>query len=111
MDFGDFGLQVLESGYINNQQIEALRVAITRHMKRRGKVWIKIFPHKPVSKKPLEVRMGKGKGNPEGWVAVVRPGNVLVEVSGCSDSVAKSALARAAQKLPFRCKMLNRHTA
>ncbi len=109
IDFGDFGLQVLDRGWVTARQIEAMRVAVTRHMKRRGKVWIRVFPHKPISKKPLEVRMGKGKGNPEGWVAVVRPGNIVLEMSGCSEAVAKEALARAASKLPYRCKLLARH--
>jgi large subunit ribosomal protein L16 len=109
LSYGDFGLQVLERGWVSAHQIEAVRVAVTRHMKRRGKVWIKVFPDKPYSKKPLEVRMGKGKGNPEGWVAVVRPGNMIIEISGCSETVAKEALCRAANKLPYRCKMLVRH--
>ena len=80
-------------------------------MKRRGKLWIRIFPDKPISKKPLETRMGKGKGNPEGWVAVTRPGNLIIEISGCTETVAKEALARAAGKVPMRCKFLARHTA
>ena len=109
LDFGDYGLQTLERGWISAHQIESARVAVTRHMKRRGQLWLRIFPDKPITKKPLETRMGKGKGNPEGWVAVVRPGNVIIEVSGCSETVAKEALARAANKMPVRCKMLQRH--
>ena len=97
-------------GWISAHQIEAARVAATRHMKRRGKLWIRVFPDKPISQKPLETRMGKGKGNPEGWVAVVRPGNVVIEISGCTETVAKEALARAASKVSMRCKFLTRHT-
>jgi large subunit ribosomal protein L16 len=101
---------VLERGWINNRQIEAARIAITRHMKRRGKVWIRMFPDKPISKKPLETRMGKGKGNPDQWVAVVKPGRVVFEIRGCSEAVARGALARGASKLGLRCKMLSRET-
>jgi large subunit ribosomal protein L16 len=111
LSFGDYGLQTLGAGWITAQQIEAARTAVTRHMKRRGKLWIKIFPDKPFTKKPLEVRMGKGKGNPEGWVAVVRPGNVILEISGCTETVAREALARAANKLPVSCKFMLRQTA
>lgn len=89
-------------------QIEALRVAVNRHLKRKGKVWIRIFPDKPITNKPLEVRMGKGKGNPEGWVAVVKPGNMIVELGGCSEAQAKEAFFRAAGKLQCRCKFLTR---
>jgi len=110
LDFGEFGLQALDRGYIPNNQIEAARIAITRHMKRRGKVWIRIFPDKPITKKPLETRMGKGKGNTEGWVARVKPGRVLFEASGCSESVAKEAMALAAAKLSVRCKFLSRES-
>ena len=110
LNFGDYGLQTEEIGRITSQQIESARTAITRHMKRRGKLWIKIFPDKPFTKKPLEVRMGKGKGNTEGWVAVIRPGNVLFEITGCTESVARGALARAANKLPVRCKFMMRQT-
>ncbi len=109
LDFGDFGLQALARGYLTNNQIEAARVAINRHMKRSGKVWIRLFPYKPFTKKPLEVRMGKGKGNVEGWVAPVRPGRVLFEVSGCTENVAREAMALAAAKLPVRCKFLERN--
>ncbi len=108
LSFGDFGLQTTERCWITAQQIESARTAVTRHMKRRGKVWIKIFPDKPYTKKPLEVRMGKGKGNTEGWVAPVLPGNILFEISGCTETVAREALARAANKLPIRCKFLMR---
>jgi large subunit ribosomal protein L16 len=108
LDFGDFGLQCMGRGYVTNNQIEAARVAINRHMKRRGKVWIRLFPYKPVTKKPLEVRMGKGKGNVEGWVAPVKPGRVLFEVSGCSETVAREAFSLAANKLSLRCKFLAR---
>ena len=109
LDFGEFGLQVLDRGWLTAQQLEAARVAATRYMKRRGQLWIRIFPDKPITKKPLETRMGKGKGNPEGWVAVVRPGNIVLEVSGCTESTARSALVRAASKVPMRCKFLARH--
>ena len=108
IDFGDYGLQAVTRGYISNNQIEAARVAINRHLKRRGKVWIRLFPYKPITKKPLEVRMGKGKGNVEGWVAPVKPGRVLFEVSGCNDTVAREALSLAANKLSVRCKFLAR---
>ena len=108
LDFGEYGLQVLDRGWMTANQIEAARVAATRHMQRRGQIWIRVFPNKPVSKKPLETRMGKGKGNPEFWVAVIRPGNMIIEVSGCSETVAKEALARAASKMPFRCRFLTR---
>lgn len=108
LSFGDFGLQVLDRAWITNNQIEAARIAITRHMQRKGQVWIRLFPDKPISKKPLEVRMGKGKGNPEQWVAVVKPGRVIFEVSGCTEIIAQEAFSRAAQKLPIPCKMLKR---
>jgi len=108
LDFGEFGLQVMERGWLTANQIEAVRVAVTRHMQRRGQIWLRIFPDKPVSQKPLGTRMGKGKGNPEFWVAVVRPGNMILEISGCSENVAKEALARAASKMPFRCRFLSR---
>jgi len=96
---------------VSAHQIEAARVAVMRHLHRRGKLWIRVFPHKPISKKPLETRMGKGKGNPEGWVVPVRPGNVILEVSGCTENTAKEALARAAAKLAVPCKFLARHAA
>ena len=111
LDFGEFGLQVLERGWLTGKQIEAARVAATRHMQRRGQIWIRVFPDKPISKKPLETRMGKGKGAPEEWVAVIKPGNMIIELSGCSETIAKEALARASSKLPFRCRFLVRHHA
>ncbi|MDO8849035.1 MAG: 50S ribosomal protein L16 [Coriobacteriia bacterium] len=106
--FGDFGLKALEPAWITNRQIEAARVAMTRHMKRGGKVWINIFPDKPVTQKPAETRMGSGKGNPEKWVAVVKPGRVMFEVAGVSEEVAKEAMRLAAQKLPIKCKFVTR---
>ncbi len=108
LDFGEFGLQALDRGYIKNNEIEAARVAINRHLNRRGKVWIRLFPDKPFTKKPLEVRMGKGKGNVEGWVAAVKPGRVLFEISGCTETTARGALCRAAAKLSIKTKMLTR---
>ena len=108
LDFGEFGLQTLDRAYLTANQIEAARVAITRHMKRHGKVWIRVFPYKPCTKKPLEVRMGKGKGNVEFWVAPIQPGRVLFEVSGCSENVAREAMSLAASKLPIRCRFLSR---
>ena len=104
--FGHYGLMTLEPGWISNRQIEAARVALTREMKRGGKVWIRLFPDKPITKKPAETRMGKGKGNPEGWVAVVKPGRVMFEVEGVEAAVAKLALERAAAKLPVRTKFV-----
>lgn len=111
IDFGEYGLQTLERAWITNTQIEAARVAMNRNMKRKGKVWIRIFPDKPVTKRPPETRMGKGKGNPEYWVAVVRPGNILFEIDGVPESVAKESLRLAAAKLPVRTKLLTRHHA
>lgn len=105
---GDYGLQALEPAWITNTQIEASRIAITRHMRRGGRVWIKIFPDKPVTKKPAEVRMGSGKGNPEFWVAVVRPGRVLFEVAGVPKEVAYEALRLAAHKLPIKTQVIAR---
>jgi len=105
--FGDFGLQSLEPGWISNRQIEAARVALTRHIKRGGKVWIRIFPDKPVTKKPAETRMGKGKGNPELWVAVVKPGRVMFEIEGIPADMARKAFALAAAKLPVKCRVLS----
>lgn len=109
IDFGEFGLQTLERAWITNTQIEAARVAMTRHMKRKGKLWIRIFPDKSVTARPPETRMGKGKGNPEYWVAVVRPGNVLFELDGVPESVAREAFRLAANKLPVRSRFLSRH--
>ncbi len=110
IDFGDYALQAVTRGYITNNQIEAARVAINRHLQRRGKVWIRMFPYKSFTKKPLEVRMGKGKGNVEGWMAPVKPGRVLFEIRGCSESTAREAMSRAANKLCLRCKFLARES-
>jgi large subunit ribosomal protein L16 len=106
--FGEFGLQATEASWITNRQIEAARIAMTRYMKRGGKVWIKIFPHKSYTAKPLEVRMGSGKGAPEGWVAVVKPGRIMFEVAGVSEEIAREALRLAAHKLPVKCKFVKR---
>ena len=106
--FGEYGLQALEASWITNRQIEAARIAMTRYMKRGGKVWIKIFPHKPYTAKPLEVRMGSGKGAPEGWVAVVKPGKIMFEIAGVSEEVAREALRLAMHKLPIKCKFVKR---
>lgn len=106
--FGEFGIQCLGTGWITARQIEAGRVAATHYLRREGKVYVRIFPHKPVSSKPLETRMGKGKGDPEFWVATVRPGNVLFEVAGVEETVARDALSRVAHKMPFRCKFVKR---
>lgn len=107
--FGEYGLQALERCWMTSRQIEAARVAITRTMKRHGKMWIRIFPHKSYTKKPLETRMGKGKGPLEGWVAVVRPATVLFEVDGVSEVIARNALRLAATKLPIRTRFVSRH--
>jgi large subunit ribosomal protein L16 len=106
--FGEYGLQAVEASWITNRQIESARIAMTRYMKRGGKVWIKIFPHKPYTKKPLEVRMGSGKGAPEGWVAVVKPGKIMFEIAGVPEDVAREALRLAAHKLPIKCKIVKR---
>jgi large subunit ribosomal protein L16 len=108
LTFGDYGLQALEPCWMTNRQIEAARIAMTRHIKRGGKVWIKIFPDKSVTKKPAEVRMGSGKGNPEFWVAVVRPGRVLFELAGVTEPVAREALRLASAKLPIATKFVSR---
>ncbi len=108
VNFGDFGLKSLETAWVTNRQIEAARIAMTRKIKRGGKVWINIFPDKPITKKPAETRMGSGKGNPEGWVAVVKPGRVMFELSGVPESVAKEAIRRAVQKLPIKAKFVTR---
>jgi large subunit ribosomal protein L16 len=108
LTFGEYGLQALEPCWMTNRQIEAARIAMTRHIKRGGKVWIKVFPDKSVTKKPAEVRMGAGKGNPEFWVAVVRPGRVLFELSGVEKEVGKRALELAASKLPIATKIVSR---
>ena len=110
MSFGEYGLLALEPAWITNKQIEAARVAVTRQMKRGGKVWIRVFPDMPYTKKPAETRMGKGKGLPEYWVAVVKPGSVLFEVGGISESLAKEALRLAAHKLPIKTKFIARTT-
>ncbi len=102
--YGEYGIVALEPCWVKSNQIEAARVAMTRHIKRGGKVWIKIFPHKPVTEKPAETRMGSGKGSPEYWVAVVKPGRVMFELAGVSEQVAREALSRAANKLPIKCK-------
>jgi large subunit ribosomal protein L16 len=106
--FGEFGLQATEASWITNRQIEAARIAMTRYMKRGGKVWINIFPHKPYTAKPLEVRMGSGKGAPEGWVAVVKPGKIMFEIAGVPEEVAREALRLAMHKLPIKCKFVKR---
>jgi len=106
--FGDFGIQCLERAAITGQQIEAARVAINRHFNRRGKVWIRIFPHKPVTKKPAETRQGKGKGSVEGWVAIVKPGTIMFEVSGVPATIAREALRLADTKLPIQCRFISR---
>ncbi|HET7616813.1 MAG TPA: 50S ribosomal protein L16 [Bacillales bacterium] len=106
--FGSYGLQSLDSAWITSRQIEAARIAMTRYMKRGGKVWIKIFPQKPYTAKPLEVRMGSGKGAPEGWVAVVKPGKIMFEIDGVSKEVAREALRLASHKLPVRTKFVQR---
>lgn len=106
--FGDFGLQALEAGWITNRQIESARVAITRHVRRGGRVWINIFPDKPFTKKPAETRMGSGKGNPEGWVAVVKPGRVMFELTGVPEAAAKEAMRLAGHKLPIKSRFVKR---
>ena len=106
--FGDYGLQTLDAGWITNRQIEAARVAMTRHIKRGGKVWIRIFPDKPITSKPAETRVGKGKGNPEGWVAPVKPGRVMFELEGVDESIARRAMDLAAAKLPVKTRFLVR---
>lgn len=108
VDFGDYGLIALEDAFITSRQIEAARIAITRHMKRLGKVWIRIFPDKPITKKPAETRMGKGKGAPEYWVAVVRPGRVLFEIEGVNVQIAKEAMRLASHKLPIKTRLIAR---
>lgn len=108
VQFGEFGLQALQDGWITNRQIEAARVAMTRHAKRGGKVWIRIFPDKPITKKPAETRMGKGKGAPEEWVAVVKPGRILYEMEGVPESLAREAMRLASAKLPIRTRFTRR---
>lgn len=106
--FGEYGLQAMEPAWITSRQIEAARVALTRHVKRGGKIWIRVFPDKPVSKKPAEVRMGKGKGAPEFWVAVIQPGRVMYEIEGVSEQIAREALERASAKLPMKTRFVKR---
>jgi large subunit ribosomal protein L16 len=108
VQFGEFGIKALEDGWITNRQIEAARIAMTRKMRRGGKVWINIFPDKPFTKKPAETRMGSGKGSPEGWVAVVKPGRVMFELAGVSEPLAREALRLASQKLPVKTKFVKR---
>jgi large subunit ribosomal protein L16 len=108
LDFGDFGLKALEAGWITDRQIEAARIAMTRHVKRGGKIWIRMFPDKPITRKPAETRMGSGKGAPDHWVAVVKPGRVLYEIQGVDVALAKEAFKLAAQKLPIKTKFVSR---
>jgi len=108
LSFGDYGIQSLERGWMTAQQIEAARVAVTRHLKRKGKVWIRVFPHKPITKKPLETRMGKGKGAVDHWVAVIKPGTVLFEVGGVPMSAARAGLRLSDTKLPFKTRFIAR---
>ena len=108
VSYGEFGIQAVEPGWITGNQIEAARIAMTRYTKRGGKVWIKIFPNKPVTEKPAETRMGSGKGSPEYWVAVVKPGRVMFEIAGVSEEVAREALRLASYKLPVKCKFVKR---
>ncbi|MDQ3304814.1 MAG: 50S ribosomal protein L16 [Actinomycetota bacterium] len=111
VSFGEYGIQALEPGWITARQIEAARIAMTRHVKRGGKVWITVFPDRPVTEKPAETRMGSGKGNPEHWVAVVKPGRVLFELAGVNEELARGALERAIQKLPIRARVISRASA
>jgi large subunit ribosomal protein L16 len=108
ISFGDYGLQAIERGWLTARQIEAARIAMTRHVKRGGKIWIRIFPDKPVTKKPLETRMGKGKGAPEEWVAVIKPARILYEMEGVSEPIAREAMRLAAHKLPLRTRFVTR---
>lgn len=110
LEFGDYGLQALECGFMTAQQIESARVAVNRHVKRGGKIWIRVFPDKPVGKKPAETRMGKGKGAPDGWVAVIKPGRILYELEGVGESVAAEAMRLAGHKLPFATRFVSRRT-
>jgi large subunit ribosomal protein L16 len=108
VSFGDFALQALEPGWLTARQIEAARIAMTRHVKRGGKIWIRIFPSKPITKKPLETRMGKGKGNPEEWVAVIKPARILYEMEGVPEDIAREAMRLAAHKLPLKTRFVTR---
>jgi large subunit ribosomal protein L16 len=110
VSFGEYGLQALEPGWITNRQIEAARVAMTRHISRGGKIWIRVFPDKPVTIKPAETRMGKGKGNPEYWVAVIKPGRIMFEIEGISRESAHEAIRLAGRKLPIKTRMIERHS-
>ena len=110
LNYGSYGIVALEAAWITNRQIEAARIAMTREMKRGGKVWINIFPDKPITSKPAETRMGSGKGNPEAWVAVVKPGRIMFEIDGVEEDVAKEALRLAINKLPIRCKIVTKQT-
>jgi large subunit ribosomal protein L16 len=111
LSFGDFGLQALDPGWVTARQIEAARIAMTRHIKRGGKIWIRVFPDKPITKKPAETRMGKGKGAPEGWVVVVKPGRILFEMEGVDDATAKAAMKLASDKIGIRTRFVARHEA
>ena len=108
VSFGDFGIQALEPAYVTNRQIEAARIAMTRHIKRGGKVWINIYPDRPLTKKPAETRMGSGKGSPEWWIANVKPGRIMFEISGVSEEIATEAMTRAIHKLPMKCRVVRR---
>ena len=108
VNFGDYGIQALEHAYVTNRQIEAARIAINRHIKRGGKVWINVFPDRPLTKKPAETRMGSGKGSPEWWIANVKPGRVMFELSGVPEEVAREAMRRAIHKLPMKCRFITR---
>ena len=111
ISFGDYALKTMDSAWITARQIEASRIAMTRFIKRGGKIWIRVFPDKPITKKPTEVRMGKGKGSPESWVAVVRPGRILFEMEGVDEATAREAMRLAAHKLPIKTKFVTRHVA
>jgi large subunit ribosomal protein L16 len=108
VSFGDYGLQATERGWVTARQIEAARIAMTRHVKRGGKIWIRVFPDKPITKKPLETRMGKGKGNPEEWVVVIKPARILYEMEGVTEEVAREAMRLAAHKLPIKTRFVSR---
>jgi len=108
ISFGDFGIQALEHGYVTNRQIESARVAMTRHIKRGGKVWINIYPDRPLTKKPAETRMGSGKGSPEWWISNVKPGRVMFELAGVPEDIAREAMRRAIHKLPMKCRFITR---
>ena len=108
MSFGEYGIQAMEHAYVTNRQIEAARIAMTRHIRRGGKVWINIFPDRPLTKKPAETRMGSGKGSPEWWIANVKPGRVMFELAGVNETLAREALGRAIHKLPMKCRIVKR---